>query len=133
MPKLPVVLEKLTLIPYVSRPYDRQDVFSCQGRHLAYTTKDSRFIEWGLYVPTDGIPAKQASYQYRGHYRLNNEEDRPLEKFNPVWGTALDADEFDSFVLEAMRELSDDGLVPEHVTHDNVLDLIRRIKESVAQ
>jgi len=42
-------------------------------------------------------------------------------------------DEFNSWVLGAMAELSDDGIIPEHVTYDNVLNLVDELKTTLKE
>jgi len=130
-PGLPIVLQELKLIPSVHRPAGLQERPTYIGHHLAYTVKDSRFTEWGLYVPTTKSPISLPRYVYKGYYRLGNKPDQPLIKHNPVWGTTLKADEFDEFVREAMAELSDDRKVPDYITYDFVMQLAEEIRESL--
>ncbi len=43
------------------------------------------------------------------------------------------AEDFDTFVLGAMAELSDDGRVPEELSYENVLQLAQQIRNSLSE
>ena len=130
-PNLPVILAELRLIPSANKPSWLQRRPPYTGRHLTYTTKENRFIEWGIYVMEEKIPAKLGQHCYKGCYRLRHEPDQPLLERNPVWGTTVRAEEFDEFVRAAMAELSDGGAVPDYVTYENVMQLAGEIRQSL--
>ena len=50
---------------------------------------------------------------------------------NPLHKNWIESSEFDEFVVAAMAELSDDGKAPEHVTHENLLRLVKKARESM--
>ncbi len=43
----------------------------------------------------------------------------------------IEQDEFDTFVRGAMAELSDEGKAPEYVTYQKVLQLTKKIRNSL--
>ena len=103
------------------------------GRHLVYTQKAGKFYEWAVYVP-----GKSPSLIGRNGYRLLhrcNLEDRQVRAGLAIGDLFIisDADDFDTFVLGAMAELSDDGTAPENVTYESVLQLAEQVRESLAQ
>jgi len=131
LPKLPAILEKLVFIPTVFVPGGLQEKSIYLGRHLAFTQKDGRFIEWGLYVPESKPQIVLPQYVYREFYRFIDRPHEPLKEGNPLNGTRLQPEEFDEFVLGAMAELSDDGKAPDGVTYETVLQLAEEIRASM--
>ncbi len=129
-PELPSILEKLTYINTVERPSGKQLESVYKGAHLAHTIKDSKFIEWGLYVPVDRAPISLPRHIYKCYWRHKNDPEK-LHKFNPISGPEIKAEEFEELVLGAMAELSDDGIAPEGITYDGVLKLAQQIRESL--
>jgi len=100
-----------------------------QGRHLCYTEYEGKFYEWGIYVPREKMSPFEARVlsctlvcrnhsQAKSNVRLGSTVDLLIR----------DADDFDTFVLGAMAELSDDAIAPEGISYENVLDLIEDIR-----
>ena len=128
LPELAAKIETLTSLP----PKPRVDY---TGHHLAYTQKDRIFYEWSLYVPDSQPPQRSMLFAYE----LNVEFDVDKSRFG-TWPHNLSEDlvidssyDFDTWVLGAMAELSDDGKAPEHVTYENVLLLAEQILNSQSQ
>jgi hypothetical protein len=105
------------------------------GYHLAFTRKQGRFAEWGLYVPDGPPPADVQATGYEMLYRWNLEfaqhfviDDMTVK---PEF-TIETAEEFDEWVLGAMAELADNGTAPENLTYQKVIDLAQQIRTSIA-
>lgn len=105
------------------------------GYHLAFTRKQGRFVEWGLYVPNGPLPADVQATGYEMLYRWNQEFARNFVfhhmTVKPEF-TIETAEEFDEWVLGAMAELADDGTAPENLTYQKVIDLAQQIRTPVA-
>jgi hypothetical protein len=134
-PKLPA--EVFALSP---EPNTRDVLFV--GFHLAHTEKETelgrRWYEWSLFVPNREPPDPDVVLNYRIHYRLNiertdhNEISARQTATDDPQRIATEAD-FEAKVLKAMAERSDNGVIPEHVTYANVLQLARRLRASLTQ
>jgi hypothetical protein len=135
LPKLPSEIFALSPEPNVR---DVQFI----GYHLAFTLKETekgkRWYEWSLYIPDKEPPPVNAALMYRIHRRLNVKRTEDIE--NKVNQTAVGdpqeiktEEDFNTLVLGAMAERNDGGLVPGHVTFENVLKLSRQIGESLVE
>ena len=135
LPKLPTEIFALSPEPNVR---DMQFI----GYHLAFTQKETekgkRWYEWSLYIPDKEPPPVNAVLNYRIHRRLNVNRTKDIE--NSINQTAVSnpqeiriEEDFNTFVLGAMAERSDDGKAPENVTYESVLQLAEQIRESLAQ
>lgn len=100
------------------------------GRHLGFTKKADRFIEWALFVPNATPPWSVRKLGYDILYRFHR---RPA----PDWAMSMEvydglhvetAQDFDTWVLGGMAELSDTGTAPSQVTYQAVLNLVRQIR-----
>jgi hypothetical protein len=128
LPKLPI--EFYALIPDNG---SSEPVYA--GYHLAFTRKQGRFVEWGLYVPNGTPPADVQETGYEMLYRWNLEFARNFVfEHMPVKPefTIETAEEFDEWVLGAMAELADGGTAPADVTYQKVIDLAQQVRTSVA-
>jgi hypothetical protein len=135
LPKLPVEVFALSPVPNV-----RDVIFA--GFHLAHTEKETeqgrRWYEWSLYVPDREPPQPEAVMNYRIHYRLNVERTEAIEIRSRQTSTPdpqrieTQAD-FETKVLQAMAQRTDDGAIPEHVTYENVLWLAEQLRAAVAK
>lgn len=126
LPKLPVELHGL-------KPGESTDDVIYTGYHLACTRKANRCTEWSLYVPDGPSPSNVKQLGYRAMYRFNLD---PLPKWRIgltiEYGIPIEtAGDFETWVVGAMAELSDDGVAPEHVTYQNVIALARQIRSSL--
>lgn len=128
LPKLPIEF-------YALQPADGSSEPLYTGYHLAFTRKQGRFAEWGLYVPNGPPPVDVQETGYEMLYRPNLEF---AQRFNfddmtvkPEF-TIETAEEFDEWVLGAMAELADEGTVPENLTYQKVIDLAQQVRTSVA-
>ena len=104
------------------------------GRHLVYTKRDEKFIEWSLYVPDNPAPNSSQILGYDVLYKYNI-ENKPegTMGFTVDYGMNVETKEdFNKWILGAMAELSDDGKAPEGVTYEKVLRLAQQIRESEA-
>jgi len=135
LPKLPTEIFALSPEPNVRH-------MQFIGYHFAFTQKETekgkRWYEWSLFVPDKEPPPVNAVLDYRIQYRLN--VNRTTDIDNSVKQIAIPdpkhvetEDDFNTFVLGAMAERSDGGLVPEHVTYENILRLAKQLRESPAQ
>jgi hypothetical protein len=127
LPKLPIEI-------YVLRTVGTGECIDYNGRHLSYTRKGGKFYEWSIYVSAQDPMVRS---DFLGYY--------PVPRFNPpqdkvTFSLGLqhdflieDQQDFNTLVLGAMAELSDDGTVPENVTYDEVLQVAQEIRESLAK
>jgi hypothetical protein len=123
-------LPKLAVEVYAIKPITTGEAITYRGYHLAYTQKAGKFYEWSIYVPQQK-PAPKAVLGYNLVHRYNPQNREINAELSIAVAAELkiqDAQDFAVFVRGAMADLSDDGYVPEHVTYENVLDLIDEIK-----
>ena len=129
LPKLPVEM-------YGLKPNELESDVTYWGYHLTYTQKNGKLIEWSLYVP-DGLPgAGIRKFGYDVLYKFNLGEKDPKWKigYTLAHGILIETiEDFDRWVLGAMAELSDDEIVPEGITYENILDLIEDIRLELEQ
>lgn len=130
LPKLPIEFHALQPAPAegLSEPL-------YTGYHLAFTRKQDRFTEWGLYIANGTPPADVHATGYEMLNRWNHEF---AQRFN-IHDTTVKPEftidtpaEFDEWVLGAMAELADDGKSPAEVTYQKVIDLTQQVRASVA-
>jgi len=130
LPQLPMVIYGLKTIP---RETYSHPVILFTGRHLAYTKKGNWNVEWAIFVPEEPLPVTNEGQGYRMLCEFNLENEQPPQEGNPLSENRIDADEFDLLVRAAMAELSDDGMAPEQVTYQNVMELTQQIRKSLNQ
>ena len=127
LPKLPVEI-------YGLKPAGVSSDITYTGRHLTYTQKAGKFIEWSLYVPDGTPPASVRQLGCDVLYRFNLDPE-------PKWRIGLTVNcmpieavkDFDKWVRGAMAELSDDGKAPENMTYERVMRLAEQIGESLVE
>ncbi|MHC4526043.1 MAG: hypothetical protein ACYTEU_14195 [Planctomycetota bacterium] len=127
LPQLPAQITSLI-------PYPAKDEVSCIGHHFTYTRKQGKFYEWGIYVPNGHIPKRYNFKAYKIISKYNNTEPGSFNSRPKLVGDEIYIDseqEFNTWVLGAMGELSDDGKGPENITYDGVLKLAQQIRESL--
>lgn len=124
LPKLPIEI-------YGLEPQG-QTKLTYLGRHLAWTRKDGRYFEWALYVPDKNLPDP---ISFLTLLTRPNPAGRELEGNDspsyPPCAIEVTADDFDELVLGAMAELSDNGLRPEQISLQSVLQLADAIRRSL--
>lgn len=116
------------------KPWPTQEDITLVGRHLAFTRKNGKFYEWGIYVPDKKLPKRDTFNAYKIISKYNNTEPRSFGGRPNLIGQELIISteaEFDTWIRGAMAELSDDGNAPAHVTYANVLQLARKIQNSL--
>jgi hypothetical protein len=127
-------LPKLPFEVYALEATHKDEEFTFEGCHLAYAKKNGIFYEWAIYIPLQDIDPK---YSEMLNYNLlfHNNTSRYID-VNSL-GTSVRAEltienqqDFETFVLGAMAELSDEGLVPEHLSYENVLRLVDELRDS---
>lgn len=126
LPELAGKIEDLTSIP-------QKPSIKYAGHHLAYTQKDGIFYEWSLYIPDKKPPARNSLLGYNLNIKYQVDEnafgDRPGSLSEDL---VIDTNkDFNTWVLGAMAELSDDSEAPEHVSYENVLQLAKNIPKSL--
>ncbi|HIJ53835.1 MAG TPA: hypothetical protein HPP66_11870 [Planctomycetes bacterium] len=129
LPNLPLVIDALATMPKI-------EDLRYTGYHLAYTKKDDRYYEWSLYVTNNSPPARSAIFGYEALQTYNTSVHIDVDyNNNRIYEDLIieTKDEFNSWVLGAMAELSDDGIIPEHVTYDNVLNLVEEMKTTLKE
>ena len=129
LPNLPAQIIEL-------KPWPVEEDITLAGRHLTFTQKKGKFYEWGIYVPNKKIPKRNTFNAYKVIQKYNGTEPRSFGGRPNLIGQELSIkskEEFGTWVLGAMAELSDDGQAPEDVTYESVLQLTKQIRESLAQ
>lgn len=102
---------------------DGQEYF-WQAKHLISTQKDGKYYEWALYIPEQSPPTKpRHNYCYTLVYRMNNDK-----KGNVTLGcspiiTIENQSDFEKFIIEATKELSDNSTLPIEMTLEQVMGL----------
>jgi len=128
LPELAAKIQGLTAIP-------QKLGVTYAGHHLAYTYKDGNFYEWSLYVPDSKAPSRSSLVAYELSVKYKVDKDRfGTRPGNLSQDIVIDSSyDFDTWVLGAMAELSDDGKAPAYVTYENVLRLAEQIRNSESQ
>ncbi len=129
LPQLPAQITELV-------PYPVEGDVVCVGRHLAYTQNAGKFYEWGLYVPNGDMPSRSLFTSLKVKKEFHNSSMRDYPGFPNLVGNEISISseqEFNTWVLGAMAELSYDGKAPEGITYESVLQLAREIRESFAE
>ncbi len=129
LPKLPGQIAELVLWP-------ANENVVYVGRHLAHTQRAGKFYEWGIYVPNRDVPKRSLFTNLKVRKEYHNCSERDF----PGWPNLVtnevnvySEEEFDSWVLGAMAEQSDDGKAPEHISYKNVLQLAAKIRSSLTK
>lgn len=128
LPELPMViygLEKKSLNA-LSQPG-----INYVGRHLTFTKKNGWYYEWALYVPEGHFQPTNEKSLCRVLCSFNLAKNQEPKVGNPIPENKIEKNDFDTFVLGAMAELSDDEIAPEGITYDGVLELAQQIRESL--
>ena len=128
LPQLPAQITELV-------PYPTEGDVACVGHHLACTQKADKFYEWGIYVPNGDMPSRSLFTSLKVKKEFHNSSMRDYPSIPNLVGneTHIDSEqEFNTWVLDAMAELSDDGKAPEGLTYEGVLELAQEIRESLA-
>lgn len=125
LPKLPVELHGI-------KPAGIAGDITYTGYHLAYTHKGDKFSEWSLYVPGETPPADVKELGYEALYKFNlDPQPQWVIQLTTDYGVPIEtAEDFDTWVLGAMAELSETGTAPSQISYQAVLDLIGRIRSS---
>lgn len=95
------------------------------GKHLTATQKNGKYYEWAVYIP-EQTPPKKLKHVYTLVYRMNDGT-----KANVTLSLGADVaienqEDFEKFVIGAMKELSDDPALPIDITLEQVMDLMDR-------
>jgi hypothetical protein len=129
LPKLPVEF-------YALKPDNGSGAPLYTGYHLAFTRKQGRFAEWGLYVP-DGTPpadVQVTGYEMLCRWNLEFAQHFTIHHMTVTPEFTIETTaEFDEWVLGAMAELSEDGTAPPQITYQAVLDLTQQIRAASQQ
>ncbi len=127
LPQLPAQITELV-------PYPVEEDITCVGHHLTYTQKAGKFYEWGLYVPNGDMPSRSLFTSLKVKKEFHNSSKRDYPGFPNLVANEISIgseQEFNTWVLDAMAELSDDGMAPEGITYDGVLELAQQIRGSL--
>jgi outer membrane lipoprotein-sorting protein len=125
LPKLPVEIHGVV-------PAGVAGDVTYAGYHLAYTHKGDEFDEWSLYVPDGVPPGSVKELGYTALYRFNlDPQPKWIIGLMTEYGVPIEtAEDFDTWVLGAMAELSDTGMAPSHVTYEAVLNLVQQVRST---
>lgn len=125
-------LPKLPLELYALKPIADLDV-QYQGYHLAHTKKNDKFYEWAIYVPQDKVPLRKNIIGYQVLHRFNISKDEKVGSIALSLHEDIQIDtqeDFDLWVLGAIKELSDNATAPENITFDSILQLAEQLGAS---
>jgi hypothetical protein len=127
-------LPKLPFEVYALEATHKDVELTFEGYHLAYTKKNGEFYEWALYIPSQDIDPK---YSQMLNYNFIFRNNTPRKVDVNSLGTSVRAEltienqqDCETFVLGAMAELSDEGLIPEHLSYENILRLVDELRDS---
>ena len=127
-------LPKLPFEVYALEATHKDEEFTFEGYHLAYTKKNDEFYEWALYIPSQDIDTKY-SQMLNYNFILRNNTPRRVD-VNSL-GTSVRAEltiknkkDFDIWIRGAMAELSDNAIAPENITYENVTKVIGDLRAS---
>lgn len=125
LPKLPIEIYGLV-------PIGINEHIIFHGRHLLYTQKASTYYEWAIYVAEQSPPPRKDFHYYSDLNRFN-----PPDRVRGSVSLSVSQDlliqtpeDFDTWVLGAMAELSDNGKASDNITYESVLQLAQQIRES---
>jgi hypothetical protein len=116
------------------KPWPVEEDITFVGRHLAYTQKNGKFYEWGIYVPNKKMPERDTFQDYKVITKYNGVEPRSFLGRPNLIGQELSINleqEFNTWVRGAMAELSADRKAPVQVTYENVLRLAEQIRHRI--
>ena len=103
-----------------------------EGRHLCYTELDGKFYEWGIYTPAEKIDYRQSRTQsYSVIYRVNCESEAAFRLATGADLLLRSKEDFETFVLGTMAELSDNQQPPDNITYEQVMLLTEQIRQSM--
>ncbi len=125
-------LPKLPLELYGLKPIADLDV-EYQGYHLTHTKKNDKFYEWAIYVPQGKVPPRENIIGYQVLHRFNINKDEKVGTISLALHDDIQIDteqDFDVWVLGAIKELSDDATAPENITFDGILQLAEQLGAS---
>ncbi|MCH9022069.1 MAG: hypothetical protein IID32_04830, partial [Planctomycetes bacterium] len=127
LPKLPIEIYGLEATPATLK-------MVYKGYHLTHTFKNDKFYEWSLYVPKAEIPNRNTimGYQVLHQYNADKEKNTSLIMLAINLDILIETkNKFNTWVLGAMAELSDDGVVPEGMSYESVLELSEQLRLSL--
>ena len=127
LPKLPIEIYGLEATPATLK-------MVYKGYHLTHTYKNDKFYEWSLYVPKAEIPNRNTimGYQVLHQYNADTEKNTSLIMLAINLDILIETkNKFNTWVLGAMAELSDDGVVPEGMSYESVLELSEQLRLSL--
>jgi hypothetical protein len=127
LPKLPVVISALKRRSL----WGKKPIYI--GRHLAYTLKDNKIYEWAIYVPQKKLSRSLLGYDTTLEFNPKEQASNLNYKIGVHANLLVNAENFETLLLDYMADFSDDGLVPEHITYENLLKLAKEIRKSLAQ
>jgi hypothetical protein len=103
-----------------------------QGYHLCYTELEGEFYEWGIYVPIEKIDSHQSRIQiYSVVYRSHCEAKSPFKLASGPDLVIENNVDFETFVVGAIKEFSNQDKVPNNITYENILILSNEIRDSI--
>ena len=101
------------------------------GRHLLYTKKGNKFYEWGIYTSAKEInPEYLQLLNYQLVYSSNEQAKEGAFSIGISPDFQIrDKEDFDEIFSGAIKELSEDGKMPENITYEKVMDLSEQISK----
>ena len=129
LPKLPLEIEGLKPISDIDIKYN--------GYHLTHTKKDDKLYEWSIYVPEMEVPSRNSIIGYQILHRYNvDAKDKIIGSISISLNEDIQIDteeDFDIWVLGAMKELSDNATAPDNITFGSILQLAEELSASIEE
>lgn len=120
VPKLPIEIRALKPIASLDVEY--------KGYHLINTQKGNKFFEWSVYVPDKAVPKRNSIVGYKviHHYNTLKKDDVGHLTLSITEDIQINTPaEYDTWILGAVKELSDHEQVPDDIDYVNVQELVR--------
>ena len=124
LPNLPAQITRLV-------PWPTKEDVAYTGYHWAHTQKADKFYEWSIYVSNKTASEQSMFTRFKTVREFHNCSSRDFGGAPNHIGDAISVDakeDFDSWVLAAMAELSDDGKAPADVSYDKVMKLSETLR-----
>ncbi len=126
LPKLPLEIEGLKTISKIDVKYN--------GYHLTHTKKDGKLYEWSIYVPQKEVPSRTNIIGYQVLHTYNvDAKDKIVGSISVTLHEDIQInteEDFATWVLGAMKELSDNDTAPANITFDSILQLTEELTEN---
>jgi len=123
LPKLPIEIYALKAIGNIDAEYF--------GYHLAHTKKEDRYFEWSIYVPQNETPTRESIMGYQVVHRYNTNKEKVVGSITLSVSEDIQInteEDFSTWVLGALKELSDDERLPNNINYKSIQHLVDALR-----